>query len=128
MRFLMKLLPALAVGAALAGAPPAEAKGPGLVVPEAGIAIVPVDGRRWDRYDGWDRRGPPPGRGWRRDHVPYGYWAPPPRVYYPPPVVYAPPRAYYAPPPPPVFYAPAPRYYYPPPPPPPPGIGLYFRF
>ncbi|WP_237216977.1 hypothetical protein [Falsiroseomonas oryziterrae] len=121
MRVLMRLLPlaALAIGAGLAGTQSAEAKGPGYAAPQGAVMVVPVDGRRWDYYDRWERRGPPPGRGWRRDYPAYGYWAPPPRYYYAPP-----PRVYVAPPP--RVWVPAPRYYYAPPPPP--GIGLYFRF
>jgi hypothetical protein len=91
----------LAAAAALAVglAQPAQADG---AKPE----VTLVGG--WRDGPGW---GPPPGH-WRRWHGPprgYGYYVPPPRVYYPPPRVYYPP-------PPPVYYAPQP------------SVGLYFRF
>jgi hypothetical protein len=98
-------LSAIAIGAALAMAPPAKAHD---VDPDH---VVRVDG--W-RHGHWHHYGPPP-RHWRRD-----YYPPPPRAYYVPPPGY-----YY-------YYAPPPRVYYPPPPPryyaPPPGVGVYLRF
>lgn len=118
---LSKILPiaALAIGVLLAFPGLASAR-PGLGIATGFEAAAPgvilVDDDWWKERRRW--RGPPPGRGWRRDYAPYGYWAPPPRVYYPPP------RVYYAPPP--RVWVPPPRYYYAPPPPP--GIGLYFRF